>query len=203
MRKWYNLLLSRQAKALDLSDLGEECRDALLVDLEGQVTNEDGITLRAHLIVELLGAVAGTGSRVVLGLSARDVKTHVAAVEVGTVLLFQSSLGVLSSVEVDIAEAPGAAILPVGDDAGICDTLAVLELIVEEVVVDVPAKVANEEGGALLRGVLGLGLLRRALSSLLSLALLGGEWCLGLLRIAVGVGGVIGIGGVRVFLVGL
>lgn len=74
-------------------------------------------------------------------------------------LLFQRSLGVLSSVEVDIAEATGAAILPVGDDAGICDTLAVLELIVEEIVVDLPAKVANEKGRALLRGVLGLGLL--------------------------------------------
>lgn len=74
-------------------------------------------------------------------------------------LLFQCSLGVLSSVEVDIAEAPGAAILSVGDDTSIRDTLAVLELTVEEVVVDFPAEVTNEEGRALLGSILGLALL--------------------------------------------
>lgn len=97
-------------------------------------------------------------------------------------LLIQSSLGVLSSVEVDIAEATRAAILPVRDDASICNTLAVLELVVQEVVVDLPAEVANEEGRALFGSILGLGLLGRGLSSLLSLALLGGKWSLGLLR---------------------
>lgn len=97
-------------------------------------------------------------------------------------LLIQSSLGVLSSVEVDVAEAPRAAIIPVGDDTSVCNTLAVLELIVKEVVVDLPAEVTDEEGGALLGSVLGLGLLRGALSSLLGLALLGGEWRLGLIR---------------------
>lgn len=96
-------------------------------------------------------------------------------------LLLQSSLGVLSSVEVDIAEAPRAAIIPVGDDASIRNTLAVLELVVEEVVIDLPAEVTNEEGRTLLGSVLSLGLLYGALGGLLSLALLSGERRLGLL----------------------
>lgn len=79
-------------------------------------------------------------------------------------------------VEVDVAEATGPAALLVGDDTGTGETLEVLELLIEDVVINAPAEVAAPEGGALLLAVLnslvllGLGLL----SLLLSLSLLGG-----------------------------
>lgn len=123
--------------------------------------------------------LAGTGGSAVLGSGSglgSKVKTHLTALKIAAVLGVESLLGILVGVEVDVAEATGPAALLVGDDTGTGETLEVLELLVEDVVINAPAEVAAPEGGALLLAVLnslvllGLGLL----SLLLSLSLLGG-----------------------------
>lgn len=180
-----DLLLSRQAKALDAGNFVEEVGDRLLVDLEGQVADEKSVALGAKLVVELLGTVVGATSSVVVGLASRQVDSHVTTIEEGTVLLIQGSLGVLGRVKVNVAEATGAAIIAASHDASARDTLAVLELLVQEVVIDVPAQVADEQRGALSGGLLfiGLALLGGSLGGVLGLALLGGSLSLLLRRL--------------------
>lgn len=202
-----DLLLRRQTKALDGGNLVEEGRHRLLVNLEGQVTDKEGVALGAHLIVELLGTVVGASGRVLLGLASRQVDSHVATIKEGAVLLLKGSVGVLSRVKVDVAEATGTALL-VHDDTGTSDTSAVLELLVEKVVVDLPAQVTHKEGRALAGSIVGLGLLGRGLLLVISLALLGGGILLrGLLLRGLGLLGVgvaVGVGvGVAVLRLGL
>jgi len=127
----------------------------------------------------LAGAVgsAGIGGRVGAGLGS-EVEAHVAALEVRAALLVVRLLGGLRAVEVDVAEATRAARLLVGNDAGASDALKVLELLVQGVVIDAPAEVANPEGGTLLGSLttLRLVLLGRSLGGLgllLGLPLLG------------------------------
>lgn len=106
-------------------------------------------------------------------------------------LLVKSSLCVLRAVEVDVTKTAGTSVL--GDNTSASATLAVLKLLVEEVVVNLPAEIANKESGALSGSILGLGLLCGSLLLflLISLALLGGSCLLlgrlglGLVRVAV------------------
>lgn len=194
-----NLLLSGQTKALDIGDFVEERGDGLLVHVEGQIAHKEGIALGAQLVVEFLGAIVGTIGWVVGRLARAKVQSHVATVEEATLLLLESSLRVLRAVEVDVTETSGTAVL--GDDTSASETLAVLELLVEEIVIDIPAEVASEKGGALGRSIFSLGLLGKSLALIISLALLGGSLGLllsrlrlGLVRVAVRVGARAGIG---------
>lgn len=172
-RRGWDILLDGETEALDVGNLVEEIRNRLLVDLEGQVADEDGLALRANLIVEFLGAV----DRVLVGfgLAAGNVESHVTTIKESTVLLVKRGLCILRSVKINVAKSSGATVVAVGHDASTSDTLALLELLVEDVVIDLPAKVANEESGALGGLVLGLGLLGRGLSIVVGLALLGGD----------------------------
>ena len=127
----------------------------------------------------LAGTVGGAsiGGGIAAGLGS-EVETQVAALEEGAGLLVVGLLSSGGAVEVDVAEATRAASFLVGDDAGADDALNALELLVQGVVIDTPAQVANPEGGALLGLlIIRLGLLGRGLGSLgllLSLPLLGG-----------------------------
>lgn len=176
-RDW-NSHVGWDAQALDGSDLIEELGDRVLIDIEGEVADEEGVALGANNVTVLASTLSSAGgrSRVSVGL-AGEVETHVAALELGAVLLIVGLLGVLRSVEVDVTEAAGAARVLVGDDASALDTRAVLELLVQSIVVDAPAEVADPEGGALLRGLaLRLVLLGRGsggLRLLIGLPLLG------------------------------
>lgn len=180
-----DLLLSGQAQALDVGNIVEEGRDGVLINVEGQVTDKDGLTLWAHLIVELLRAIVGAVLEVVLGLGAGQVDSHVATIEVATLLGLHGSLGVGSGVEVDVAESTGTAVILASDDAGVGAAGGALELGEQEGVVDLPAQVANKQSRALLLSILGLVLLGRGLGLIVSLALLGRS--LGLLLGGLGV----------------
>lgn len=61
-----HLRVGRQADANDLAGLAEKLADGVLVNAEGQVTNKQGIALRADAIAMLLGTILSTslGSRV-------------------------------------------------------------------------------------------------------------------------------------------
>lgn len=149
MKTEADLLLGRQAEALDASNLVEECGDGLLVDLERQVADEQCVALGAQLVIKLLGTFVGTSARVLLGLAAGEVDSHVTTIQESTLLVLEGSLGVLGAVEVNVSEATRPTVLA-GDDAGTSDTRALRELLVEEVVINLPAEVADEEGRALL-----------------------------------------------------
>lgn len=191
-----NLLLSGQTEALDVGNLVEESGDRILVDIERQVADKDGLALGAQLVVELLGAIVGTVLEIVLGLGAGEIDPHVTVVEVATLLSLEGSLGILSGVEVDVAEATRATVLS-SDNTSVGAASGALELLKEGSIIDLPAEVTDEQSRALLLAILGLVLLGRGLSLLLlSLALLGGG--LGLLLGGVGlrvvrIVGVIGV----------
>jgi hypothetical protein len=175
-----DLLVSRDAEALDLSDLVEESGDGVLVGVEGQVADEESVALRADDIAVLLGAISGTGVGGAIGAGlGSEVETHVTALEESTGLLVEGLLGSLAVLEVDVAEAAGPASLLVRDDASADNRRAALELLVQGIVIDAPAEVANPKGGALVGSLavgnslclLGLGGIVRLL---LGLPLLGG-----------------------------
>lgn len=132
-----------------------------------------------------VGGVVGAGLR-------GEVETHVTALKESTRLGVISSLSVGRGVKVDVAEATRTASLLVADDASVGETRAVLKALVEDVVINGPAEVANPEGGALvaLLSTIGLGLLggRVLLRLLLGLSLLGRDLGLLLLLFLIRVG---------------
>lgn len=194
--------ISRDTEALDLAGLVEELRDALLAGTEGKVTDEEGVGFGADDIAVLAGAVLSALLGGIAGLRS-EVETHVTALKESTGLGIEGLLADLGGVEVDIAEAARATSLLVRDDAGGDDTLELLELLIEDVVINAPAEVANPEGGALLLLVAGLVLLGLGslLGLLLGLALLGGLSGL-LLLDGLGLLGV-GVGVARISLLGV
>lgn len=127
----------------------------------------------------LLGAISGTGVGGAIGAGlGSEVETHVTALEESTGLLVEGLLGSLAVLEVDVAEAAGPASLLVRDDASADDRRAALELLVQGIVIDAPAEVANPKGGALVGSLaVGIGLCLLGLGGivrLLGLPLLGG-----------------------------
>lgn len=100
------------------------------------------------------------------------VESQATALEFEAVHLVQSGLGILLGVEVDIAKPTRPLHSLVSDNPGVVETGALLEGFVEQVVVNAPAKVSNEEGGKLVLRCLGLVLLDRCRVLLVSLALL-------------------------------
>ncbi|KAI6770388.1 hypothetical protein HG530_005017 [Fusarium avenaceum] len=161
----------------NLGDLLEELADAVLVDIERKVTDEESIALGADSVAVALSAIGSTVTGV--GIS----RTSVGVVEVdGTALKLNTlhslvGLGARGTiVEVNVTEATAAAGTLLGHDTSVGKTLDVLEGLVERVVVNAPAQATSEEGSSLI----GLGLLGIGLAIILSLALLGGS-LLGLL----------------------
>lgn len=165
-------LVSGQAQVLDLGGIGEESGDDLLVSLERQVADKEGVALGAGGVTVLLGAVGSTSASIIVGRARLgEVDVHSTALELVALHLLVRGLASLMAAEVDITEALGSLHLAVGDHAGTLDALALLESVVKDIVVDTPAQVADEKGGGL--RAIRLGLLGGGSLLVISLALLG------------------------------
>lgn len=173
------LRIGREANASNLSNFGKELADGLLVNIEGQVTDEEGIALRADSVAVSLGTVVGTSLRV--GISRLGV--GVVKVE-GTTIKFLTLHGLvglggrLVVLKVNVSEATAATAHLVGDDTGANETAEVLESLLEGIVIDVPAQAAGKQRSG--SGDIALGLLGSGIDVVLGLALLGRSFGLGL-----------------------
>lgn len=190
-----NLLVSREPQALHLGDAAKELADDVLVRVERQVADEEGVALGTGDVAKLLGAVSRV---VVVRLAGRKVDLDLATINESTLLLGMGLLGVGRAGKVDVSKTLGPAALTVRDDAGTDNLAAELELLLEHGIVNVPAEVAHEQSSGLVRlsGVR-LGLFGRSLLGLISLALFGRRLGLGLLLVRFGT---VRVGVVRVVL---
>lgn len=184
------LLVSRQANALDLANLAKELGNHVLVRVEGKVTDEEGVTLGAGSVAELLSAVVGAsgGTLTLSRARLRGIESKGTALDIDLVHGLEGSLGLLVGLKVNVSEAARSLKSLVGDDSGSLETGAFGEGLVESVVVDAPAEVTDEKSVVLFLGtLLVLGLLDGSRSLLLSLTLLGilGLLLVRLLRIRV------------------
>jgi len=192
-----NSRVGRQANAGDRANGIEELADAVLVDIEGKVTNEEGVALGADGVTVSLGAVRSTG----LGVGIGGLGVGVVEVD-GTAINLLALHGLVRLgagvrvVEVDVAEATAAARHLVGDDTGVDEALELLESLVQSVVINAPAQATGEQG----RGGISLGLLGSLVDLSLGLALLGSAGGLSglgigdsLVRILLGVVAVLGV----------
>jgi hypothetical protein len=151
----------------------------VLISVEGDVADEEGLGRRVLDVAELGGAVVLLllGSLRAVIARGREVDTEATAVELVAVTGLESLGAVLGVGELDVAEALAAAGVAVGDDAHALELAELLELTGEPLLVDVPAEVADKQvgGGLLLLAVDNhLDLLLGRLGGLLGLALLAG-----------------------------
>jgi hypothetical protein len=167
----HDLRVGRQANTGDFSDLAKELSNSVLVSVERQVANKEGLALRADSVAVLLSTVSSTLTGVGFGrTSVGVVKVEGTAVQLETLHGLVSLGGSLRVFKVDVSETAAAAAIPVGNDTGAGQALEILESFVQSIVVDVPAQVASEQGGSSL--ILSLGLLRGGVNLLIGLALL-------------------------------
>ncbi len=186
-----DLRVSWQANAGNFGNLSEKLANSLLVNIERQVANEEGLTLRADGVAVTRSAVSSTVLRVSLGgASVGIVEVQSAAIKLLALHSLVGLGGRLRVSKVDVAEATAAASAPLSDDAGADEATEALEGLRQALVGHVPAQAAGEQSGGSIR----LGLLGGVINLLLSLALLGRLSGLGLLLL----GGVAVIRVVRV-----
>lgn len=167
-----NLRVSRQSNTGDRADFVEELGDGILIDVKGQVADEQGVTLGAESVAVLLGTVGSTA----LGIG--TFRAGVGVVEVdGTaanVLALHSLVGNLSRLsilEVDIAKATATASALLGNNTSTNKAIERLECLVEGIIINAPGQAAGEECGGSV--AVNLGLLGRGVDLLIGLALLG------------------------------
>jgi hypothetical protein len=173
-----NIRILGKTERLDFLDFAEEGADGILINLEGQVTNEQCVALGADRVSELLSAVIGAGvgclslSRTGLG----GIKVQCPTLELKAIHLLKGSFGILMSLELNISETTRALHGLVGDDTSTLDAFKVLEGLIEAVVGNTPTEISGKQGCVLVGrgGLVGLGLLDRSSDFLFSLALLGG-----------------------------
>jgi hypothetical protein len=182
-----NLRVRREANAGDLANLSKESANSVLVNVEGEVSNEESVGLGANVVTVPLSAVRSASLRSRVGrLSVGVVEVDLATLNLLALHgLVRLGAGLVVG-KVDVAEALAAARVAVVDDTSAGQTLEVGEGSLEDFVIDGPGQRTREESS---RSVgIGLGLLGDGLLGVLSLALLRGS--LGLLLVRVGVGGV-------------
>lgn len=169
------LRIGRKSNTLDLGDLAEEGSHHVFISIKRKIADKQGIALRADGISMLTGSISctsvggGVFSRAGLG----RIQSHGTAFQLEAIHLLEGGLSCLGSGEVNISKATRALIVLVGDNSGACEVGAVLERLIQLVVVNTPAKVSDEESRALLLGIISLGLLEGCGDLLLSLSLLG------------------------------
>ena len=194
-----DIRVGRQTKAGNLGNIAEELTDHILVNIERQVADEEGVALGADGVTVLLGALVGAGLGVgVVGLAGSEVKVDLATIDLlarhGLVSL--GSRGGIS--KVNVAETTAATSSTVRDNTSADDALAVLESLVQAIIINAPGQAASEESlGATGVGLgIGLGLLGGSIDLLIGLALLRGRGLLSLLLLR---GRIVGVGvGIRV-----
>lgn len=181
-KSWDNLRVGGQSNTSDRANLVEELGNGILVGVEGQVADEQGITLRAEGVAMLLGtvgsAVLGVGIiRAGIGI----VQVDVTATNILTLHGLECNSSRLGILEVDISKAAAAASTLLGNNASTNKTIERLECLVEEVVINAPGQAAGKE----CRGSVAvhLGLLDGGIDLIIRLALLGSGGSLLLLRV--------------------
>lgn len=163
--------VSGETAAGDLRYFTEESLDGVLINIEGQVANEEGIARGGDGVTVLLGAVGSTIAGIgVSGLGVGVVEVEGAAIELMALHGLVGLGGRLRVVEVDVAEALAAAGVLIVDDASADEASEIFESGSEGVIIHAPAQGASEEGSG---SVVGLGLLGLLSDLLLSLSLLG------------------------------
>lgn len=154
----------------------------------------------------LLGTVVGAGvggSRVVRSRLG-EVEVHSTTLELEALHLLVGSLAGGGGLEVDVAEATRALHVLVGDDSGTVQLIALLEGLVQKVIIDAPAQVTNEKSSDLvLAAGLSLGLLGRGGRLVVGLALLGRLGSFLLLLFGVGSLRVVRVVGVLIVVIGI
>lgn len=170
-----------KSDVLDLAVGTESLAEHILIGLERNVADEKGVGFGVLGVTVGLGAGIGT-------LLWRGVVTWCREVDIGlttinqcTLLGLESGSGVGRVGKLDVSEALGAARLAVRDDTSASDLTKLLKLAVQPLVINVPAKVANEQvlGASVLSS--SLVLLDRDLLLVISLTLLGRSSLLGAL----------------------
>jgi hypothetical protein len=175
-----------------------EClTNSVLVSLEGQVAQKEGVGRRVGAVTVL----SGTTLSLVLGggvvTRSGEVNICLTTIDQCTLLGLQSSSGISRVGKLDVTETLGSTTLTVRDDTSPSDLTEALELLQQPLVINVPAQVTNEQVlCAIVLSSLDLGLLCDRLGLFLSLTLLGwGSLFLGTEVARVGVGTISGAGG--------
>ena len=179
----------------------ESLTKSVLVNLEGDVTDEKGVRLWVLGVTVLLGTLVGTLTWSGGVTRSREVNVGLTTIDESTLLSLKSLGGISRVGELDVTETLGAASGLVTDDTGSGDLTELLELTVEPLVINVPAQVTNEQvlGSSVFSGswLFGLSLLGWGLLLIISLTLLG--WCLlgsiiGIVRVVRVIRALLGIG---------
>jgi hypothetical protein len=169
---------------------------SVLVNLEGDVTDEEGVGLWVLGVTVLLGTLGGTLTWSGVVTRSGEVNVGLTTVDESTLLGLESLGGVGGVGELNVTETLGAASGLVADDTSTGDLTELLKLAVQPLVINVPAQVTNEQvlGTSVLASSwsLGLGLLGSWLLIIISLTLLRWSLLTGLrVGVRVGVGRVL------------
>ena len=177
-----NLLVSWETN-VDNSAVSTEClANSVLISLEGQVAQEEGVGRRVGAVTVL----SGTTLSLVLGggvvTRSGEVNICLTTIDQCTLLGLQSSGGISRVGKLNVTETLGSATLTVRDDTSSSDLTEALELLQQPLVINVPAQVADEQVlCAIILNSVDLGLLCDWLGLILGLALLGwGSFLLGI-----------------------
>lgn len=80
------LHISRKSNVNDSSILAESLTNSILVSIERQITNEQGIRRRVGRVAKLLSTVLGLISRSIVGSRGREVDVGLASVDLSILL---------------------------------------------------------------------------------------------------------------------
>lgn len=186
--------ISWESDINDSSMLAESLANSVLINIEGQVTQEESVGRRVGGVAKGCSTTLGTLSGRIIGAGSGEVDVGLATVDQSAFLGLESSSSGSRAGELNISETPGAATLAVTDDTGARDLSELLKLTHEPLIIDIPAQITDKQVlGTGILSSLGLCLLGRGGDLVVSLALLGG----GNLILALGVAGVRARAGIR------
>jgi hypothetical protein len=139
------LRVSGKSDAGNFADFAEEGVDGVLVNIEGQVANKEGVALRANAVAVLLCAIGspclgGGVRRAGVGI----VEVNSSAVELLALHRLVGLGGRLGIVEVHIAEATATARGLVVHNTSTLEATKLFEGAVEEIVVGAPAQATSK-----------------------------------------------------------
>jgi hypothetical protein len=161
-----------ETDGLDGTVLAEGLGEGILIGIEADVADEDGVGWGLGSVAVLVGTVEALLLRSLLRAGLASVHAKLTVVKQVAVTSGESLLGIGSVGVLDVSEPLAAARLAVGDDADTLDLTKLLELAGQPLLVDVPAKVANEKICGCAGLLINLALFRGVLGGSLSLPLL-------------------------------
>jgi hypothetical protein len=167
-----SVTVGRETDGLDGTVLAEGLGQGILIGIEANVADEDGVGWGLGGVAVLVGTVEALLLRSLLRAGLASVHTKLTVVKQVAVTSGESLLCIGSAGVLDVSEPLAAARLAVGDDAYTLDLTELLELASQPLLVDVPAKVANEKVCGCTGLLISLALFRGVLGGSLSLTLL-------------------------------